>query len=119
MQVFTKYIGLTENTFKQRYFNHVQSFKNPKYENSTELSKYIWQLKRNNDNFNIKWSIIQRSQAYSNKTKRCNLCLTEKLSILNADKAKTLNKRSELVSKCRHENKYYLSNFSIKTTPII
>ena len=103
-----EYIGLTENTFKQRYSNHVQSFKNSKYENSTELSKYIWHLKRNNDNFNIKWSIIQRSQAYSNKTKRCNLCLTEKLSILNADKAKTLNKRSELVSKCRHENKYYL-----------
>ena len=32
-----EYIGLTENTFKQIYSNHVQSFKNPKYENSTEL----------------------------------------------------------------------------------
>ena len=106
------YIGLTENNFKQRYANHKQSFKHEKHENSTELSKHIWKLKRNNEPFSISWSISKTAQAYTNKTKRCNLCLTEKLTIIKADKSSTLNKRTELISKCRHENKFYLSNFN-------
>ena len=106
------YIGLTENAFKQRYSNHMQSIRDEKYGNSTELSKYVWQLKKEGEEFKITWSINRRAQAYSNTTKRCDLCLTEKLSIINADKTTTLNKRSELVSKCRHKNKYYLAHFS-------
>ena len=73
-----------------------------------ELLKYVWQLKKQGEEFKITWSINRRAQAYSNTTKRSNLCLTEKLSIINAEKTTTLTKRSELVSKCRHENKYYL-----------
>ena len=106
------YIGLTENPFKLRYANHLQSIRNDQYENSTELSKHIWQLKRKNENYKIKWSIRHRAQAYTNKTKRCQLCLTEKLSIMSSDKSNLLNRRSELISKCRHRNKYLLSNFS-------
>ena len=33
------------------------------------------------------------------------------LKISDEDKSVSLNKRSELVSKCRHENKYILANF--------
>ena len=106
------YIGLTEHAFKQRYSNHMQSIRHEKYGNSTELSKYIRQLKKKGKEFKITWSINRRAQAHSNITKRCDLCLTEKLSIINADKTTTLNKRSELVSKCQHENKYYLEHFS-------
>ena len=103
------YIGATENTFKQRYANHTQSMTHEKYENSTELSKYIWNLKRMIKEFEIKWSIKKRAQAYSSTTKRCHLCLEEKLAIIHADQRLKLNKRTELVSKCRHENKYLLS----------
>ena len=49
------------------------------YTNSTELFKYIWQLKDNSVNFNIKWSIIARARPYNNTTKRCDLCLTVKV----------------------------------------
>ena len=42
------YIGLTENEFKKRWYGHSQSFNNPKYRLSTELSKLIWELKENN-----------------------------------------------------------------------
>ena len=38
----------------------------------------------------------------------CQLCLAEKLAILWADPDTTLNKRSELVAKCRHRNKFKL-----------
>ena len=42
------YIGLTEGTFKQRFSQHKATFKHRKYTNSTELSKYIWKLRDNN-----------------------------------------------------------------------
>jgi hypothetical protein len=70
--------------------------------------KHIWKLKDGKKNYAINWSIITSANPYSNISKRCNLCLTEKLHIIKADKASLLNKRSELISKCRHENKFYL-----------
>ena len=51
------------------------------------------------------------SGPYSNVSKRCDLCATEKLKIRDEDKSVSLNKRSELVSKCRHKNKYILASF--------
>ena len=38
------YIGLSDPPFKERYNNHKRDFRNKCYENSTELSKYIWSL---------------------------------------------------------------------------
>ena len=106
------YIGLTDNTFKTRYTNHMKSFRNERYKNDTELSKFVWNLRNKGQDFDISWSIIDKALSYSNMNKRCNLCISEKLHIINADKSTLLNKRSELVSKCRHQNKYYLSNFN-------
>ena len=41
------YLGLTEGEFKrQRYYNHVKSFKNEYYANSTTLSSHVWELKK-------------------------------------------------------------------------
>ena len=41
------YIGMTSNTFKERYRNHIKSFTRNKYSNETELSKHVWHLKQN------------------------------------------------------------------------
>ena len=110
-QTTTKnYIGLTEGTFKQRYTQHKSTFTHRKLSNKTELSKYIWQLKDSNTSFTTKWSIIARARPYHNSSKRCDLCLAEKLHIIKRSNSNLLNKRSELVSKCRHENKFYLKN---------
>ena len=35
------YIGMTASKFKERYGNHKKSFNDPRYENETELSKYM------------------------------------------------------------------------------
>ena len=35
------YIGMTSNTFKERYRNHIKSFTHKKYSNETELSKHF------------------------------------------------------------------------------
>ena len=85
-----------------------------KHETSTRLSRHIWRLKDENKPYSIRWSVVRRAAPYSNISKRCNLCLAEKLEIARADKTRSLNKRSELVSKCRHENKFYLCNFARK-----
>ena len=45
---------------------------------------------------------------------QCNLCLTEKLYIIKADKASNLNKRTELISICRYEKKYSLVNINTR-----
>ena len=47
---------------------------------------------------------------YKNGDKRCRLCLAEKYHVI-FQPFKKLNKRSEIISKCRHENKFYLKNF--------
>ena len=39
------YTGLTEGKFKIRYNKHMSDFRHEKYENSNNLSKYIWKLK--------------------------------------------------------------------------
>ena len=106
------YIGMTTNPFKERYRNHTKSFKDKKYANETELSKYIWELKEKKRVFTIMWEILKRAAAYTIRARRCNLCLEEKLSILKADKRTLLNERSELVSKCQHQNKFNMSKFS-------
>ena len=102
-------------TFKQRYYNHQLSLRDRKYSNNTELSKYAWKLKESNKVHN-NWSIHRRAAAYTNKSKRCNLCLAEKLAIIQTDKSRSLNKRSEPVTKCRHENNFYLRYFKPTVT---
>ena len=104
------YIGTTEHSFKTRFNNHKVSFKHRKHSHDTVLSKYIWDLKDSDTDFSIKWSIVTRARSYRGNPSRCNLCLMEKLCILSADKSTLLNKRSELITKCRYENKFYAAN---------
>ena len=111
-----EYIGMTATTFKERYNNHQQSMRHRRYAHSTTLSKHIWALKDANKAHSVTWSIQKRAASYTNQTKRCNLCLAEKLAIAKADKTQALNSRTELVAKCRHENRFYLQNFSSGTT---
>ena len=40
------YLGVSETPFKERFRNHNKEFTHKKYRKSTELSKYIWKLKR-------------------------------------------------------------------------
>ena len=98
------YIGLSGGSFKHRYNNHTKSFRNERYEKDTELSKCIWNLKRRGEIFFIKWNILKQSNTRIRKSGQCNLCLDEKLCILLAKNCNSLNKRSELISKCRHTN---------------
>ena len=98
--------------FKTCFNNHNQSFKYRRKSNATELSKAFWQAKDAGKNPCIKWSIVAHTASYHPGAKSCNLCLKEKLTILQADASSTLKKRTELNGKCRHMNKFKLHNFT-------
>ena len=105
------YIGMTSNTFKERYANHKKSFGNPIYASETELSKYVWKLKETGKPFSIKWRVLKKATTYTAGSKRCNLCLEEKLCLLQADRFSTLNRRSEIFTKCRHKSRLTAGKF--------
>lgn len=106
-----EYIGLTANSFKTRFATHKSSFNHANKSTSTALSSYIWSLKNENTPFTTNWSILSLAPSYSKKTRSCQLCLSEKTLISLADPSKSLNKRSEIISKCRHKDKILLRNY--------
>ena len=81
---YRNYYGTCENTFKERYNNHTCSFRNKSKENS-ELSKYVWELKDKNVNFSINWDIAMKSHKYVCGSRKCDLCICEKLLIARGD----------------------------------
>ena len=100
------YYGVTEGPFKDRYNNHTKSFRHMRYSTETELSKYVWDLKDAGLDANIRWEIAQRSVPYQFGSRRCDLCISEKTIIALAESESLLNKRTELVSCCRHRSKH-------------
>ena len=108
------YLGLKEGERWQRYYNHTQSFRNENYFNSKTLSSYVWKImKTKKGTPTLVWEIIRTAPSYTNITQRCSLCLNEKLAMLMYPKqSELLNKRSELLLKCQHENKFLLKTFN-------
>ena len=105
------YLGISETPFKERYYNHTKDFNNRKYATNTELSKLIWELKDSGEEYNISWEIAASASALRSGKGRCDLCCTEKLLIIMAAPGSIINKRDEMVSKCRHRNKFTLKGF--------
>ena len=104
------YVGVTEPMFKYRWNDHNSSFRNEQYKNKSKLSALVWKLKEEGKNYNLKWSILKKSSPYRAGSKRCNLCLWEKYFIINGDN-KMINKKDELLGKCRHREKFLLKNY--------
>ena len=104
------YIGLSSNAFKERYNNHMNSFKHQKLKDSTALSAHIRNLKGQNKMFSLKWSILTTAKAYDQNSGICHLCLMEKTFILTSTDKNPLNKRSELLGTCRHRRKFLLKS---------
>ena len=102
--------GSTKGKFKKRYDKHNYDFRHRAQRKATELSKLIWDLKDANTEYTIIWDIVTKAQPYVGGSKRCNLCLSEKLAIARSTHPGMLNSRSEIVSKCRHMNNFILKD---------
>ena len=104
------HFGASDREFKFRYNNHPNSFRHRHHEQETELSKHFWKLPDKGINFNVKWSVAAYASTYRRESRKCDLCLTEKYVIARANHKNLLNKITELISECRHRNKYILKN---------
>ena len=103
------YTGMAKNSFKERFYKHNSTIQErPSKENVTTLSDYVWKLKDRNTPFTIKWSIKTKAYAFSSGGKNCDLCITEKMTILLADPRYSLNQRNELLAKCPHKRRFCL-----------
>ena len=101
-----------ENTFKDRLYKHKNSFRYESKKSALELFNFVWENKHANTETSLEWKILDKATKEVKKepgSRQCMLCLTEKYHILFS-KFNLLNSRRELVTKCRHENKFYLSN---------
>ena len=107
-----KYFGIAEESFKGRLYNHNLCFRNEFYKSDTELSKELWQMKMKNYSPKITWKII--SLSYNYRIRKCYLFLNEKLEITLSEGENLLNKKTELISKCRHQNKLMLLHHDSK-----
>ena len=77
------YLGTAERDFKKRFYNHRKSFNNEGGANNTTLLKYISELKETlNSSSTLVLSIARKVPTYSNISKKCLLCLDEKLEII-------------------------------------
>ena len=104
------YIGCAETDFKTRFYNHKSSFNIVNNRSKTTLSQYVWAMKEDNEDYELKWNIEAVSRPYRCGTRKCNLCIEEKFAIFKHQSAETLNKRTEIANKCRHRAKFKLKN---------
>ena len=112
------YFGLTSRTFKERYGEHKSDIKHEKGEKEgTALSSKIWQLKKTNKEYSIKWAIVDRPFPYHAGARFCDLCSSERMYIALGEKGPwklppgcvPLNRRSEILGKCRHKARFSLA----------
>ena len=108
-----KYIGISEPSFKDRFANHKKSFNNAKYAKETALSKEVWKIKEKNETFSVKWKIRRQCPTYTPMSKKCALCMNEKADIVYYEGSNLLNKKSEIISTCRHRLKHSLGLYDV------
>ena len=107
-----KYTGLASE-FKNRYYQHRHSFNNRERRDDTALAQHIWDLQDKAAKFDISWKLIAKAGEARIGSTTCRLCLKEAAEILKMDNTK-LNKRREIIGKCRHVTKHFLSNWKSK-----
>ena len=97
------YTGLASTTFKTRFYGHTNAIRNKKA-GQTRLSAFIHELKDDGIEYDLNWRIVETANSFDGK--HCELCLAEKTRILFSEDPNLLNKRSELLAKCRHMDKW-------------
>ena len=104
------YFGSAKGDFKSRDNNHTLLLRSKGYKHRTELSKHVWSLKDSNTEFSLKWHIKTKVMPYKCGSRKCDLCLSEKVAIARFEGVGLLNRQTELLSKCQHRNKFIIAN---------
>ena len=102
--VVDSYVGLTENSFKDRWTKHKSSFKTRNPKNASGLSRYIWNLEDQKIGYSMKWNIISRAKPFNPASGVCRLCIREKFFIIFQPNMATINARNEIAGPCLHKS---------------
>ena len=81
-QNYLHYFGLTEHTFKDRFYKWNNSFKYESKRNSAEFSDFIRGWKKQNVHFKLDWSILEKVKHYSLASK--NMCCVLQINITSS-----------------------------------
>ena len=111
---------LVRKTFQRNFItaykkrNSKQDFrtiKNPSTTKTTKMARnYRMKIKTSKEEPVFAWKNLGQHQPYNVNTKWCLLCLNGKLQITIYRENNMLNKRTEIISKCRRRNKYALAS---------
>ena len=88
------FFGPAEGDFKSKYDNHTLSFRSKGYRHRNELSKHVWSAKHSNTAFSLKWCIKTKAMSYKCGSRKCVLCLAEKVAVGRFERVGLLNKRA-------------------------
>ena len=100
------YFGSCSTKFSKRYANHKHSLTNRNSKQGTILSQKFWELRDQGLHPTVSFSIYKESRSAESCAKRCNLCLSEKLAILDNISENMLNVRTETFSRCKHRARW-------------
>ena len=105
------YLGQTGGTFKTRLIGHRSNIKLIDYRLCTSLSKHVWELKDEGQEYNIDWTIVQKAKSYKPGGRGCVLCSTETYFILFNKSLSSLNTRNELYNPCPHRDRWKIYKY--------
>ena len=114
--IVRNYTGLSLTTFKKRLGVHNQTFNDPTV-SQTSLSKHIWELKKNNIEYTLKWRLVDQAKPFPPVTGICSLCIREKFYIMFFPNQADLNSRNEMFNNCRHKQSQLLIEKERKRKP--
>ena len=75
-----------------------------RYKYDTKLSVEYWNFKAGNTNPKLTWEVKNQLSAYNLQSNKYSLYLNDKHEILEDKENNLLNKISEAIPKCRHQN---------------
>ena len=112
------YIGISAGNWKQ--WSQTFFLQYTRLRNQTTLSKHFWCLMDQEITSQIKWKIVRQSSTANSFNGRCNLCIDEKICIINfKGRRLLLNEWNEFVFKCRHKSKFRLSWLGATKAPTL
>ena len=111
--VYYATISCNDNNYKLKLYKEsckaslVTTKKHLTYHCTNMTPRYqYWNLQMQELNPQISWKTKGIYKSYIPTSKHCNLCLTEKLEILDNPDKNLLSKRSEIISQCRIDLKH-------------
>ena len=113
------YFGQTARTFKERHYGHTSDLRHREKINSTALSKFVWKYRDiTGEDPEIVWSKLQSAKPYSLGSRKCSLCLSEKIAIAKDKSGNMINRRREIMNRCLHKDRCKLSELITVPTTI-